>query len=214
MIHQYIAIEGPIGVGKTSFATRLAADFDGKLILEEFADNPFLPKFYENPSRYGFPLEMSFLAERFMQFKMQGLMPEIFPQFTVSDYFFSKSMIYAGVNLAEDEFRLYLKIFQVIYQFLPKPSLLVYLHNNITNLKNQISKRGRSYEMGITEAYLASIDQAYWRYFNLQPDLKILALDVTYLDFIRSPKHYDLIINKIEDDYPTGITRIALYPPE
>src|SRR5687768_8959728 len=129
MKYNYIVIEGNIGAGKTSLAMMLAAECNARLILEEFADNPFLPPFYENPARYAFPLELSFLAERYQQLKDHlAATQDLFREYTISDYLFNKSLIFAKINLKQDEYNLYTRLFNIINSFLPKPDLLVYLY--------------------------------------------------------------------------------------
>ena len=144
--YDYIVIEGNIGTGKTSLATRLAEEHRAKLILERFADNPFLPKFYENPLRFAFPLELSFLADRYQQLQDELSKPDLFRQQIVADYMLSKSLIFAGITLKENEYDLYQRLFHIIHPHLPKPDLLVYLHKDVALLQRNIVKRGREYE--------------------------------------------------------------------
>nr|MBC8147774.1 deoxynucleoside kinase [Bacteroidota bacterium] len=146
MKYNYIAIEGNIGAGKTSLSTRIAEQFNAKLILENFEDNSFLPKFYKEPDKYAFPLEMSFLAERYQQLKDRLTDQDLFKSFTISDYFINKSLIFSRKTLQKDEYLLYSKLFEIIISSLPQPDLLVYLYLDIDKLKSNIIKRGRLYE--------------------------------------------------------------------
>lgn len=195
--YNYIAIEGNIGAGKTTLATKIAEDFNAKLVLERFADNPFLPKFYEDQSRYAFPLEMSFLADRFQQLSDDLAQFDLFKDFIVADYHIFKSMIFAKVTLAEDEFRLYKTMFDIIHKETPKPDLYIYLYQNTEQLLANIKKRGRSYEMQIPAEYLEKINQGYLDYIKTQTNLNVLVLDVSDKDFIDNQSDYVFILDKI-----------------
>jgi deoxyguanosine kinase len=211
MIYNYIAIEGNIGAGKTSLASRIAEQYNGKLIPEQFADNPFLPKFYEKPDQYAFPLELSFLAERYQQLKEQLTKPDLFKTFTISDYFINKTVIFARKTLQEDEFSLFVKLFQIINATLPKPDLLVYLYLNIDNLKKNIKKRGRSYEQNIEHEYLEKIQSGYLDFIRQQQNMRILILDTNNIDFVNNADNYKSITEIIlNQEYKIGITTITL----
>ncbi|MDP5096624.1 MAG: 2-amino-4-hydroxy-6-hydroxymethyldihydropteridine diphosphokinase, partial [Flavobacterium sp.] len=175
----YIAIEGNIGAGKTTLSTKLAEDCNAKLVLERFADNPFLPKFYKDQSRYAFPLEMSFLADRYQQLSDDLAQFDLFKDFVVADYHIFKSLIFAKVTLQEDEFRLYKTMFDIIHKEMPKPDLYVYLYQNTERLLENIKKRGRSYEQEIPADYLEKINQGYLDYIKTQTDLNVLIIDVS-----------------------------------
>jgi len=149
--YQFIAIEGNIGAGKTSLAKLIAEKCNAKLILEEFEDNSFLPKFYKDPERFAFPLELSFLAERFQQLKDKLASKDMFKTFTIADYFINKSLIFSRKTLQTDEFKLYNTLFEIINQSLIKPDLLVYLYANVDTLQSNIKKRGRDYEQEIKD---------------------------------------------------------------
>lgn len=195
--YNYIAIEGNIGAGKTTLATKIAEDFNAKLVLERFADNPFLPKFYEDQSRYAFPLEMSFLADRYQQLSDDLAQFDLFKDFIVADYHIFKSMIFAKVTLAEDEFRLYKTMFDIIHKETPKPDLYIYLYQNTEQLLANIKKRGRSYEMQIPAEYLEKINQGYLDYIKTQTNLNVLVIDVSDKDFIDNQHDYVFILEKI-----------------
>jgi 2-amino-4-hydroxy-6-hydroxymethyldihydropteridine diphosphokinase len=195
--YNYIAIEGNIGAGKTTLATKIAEDFNAKLVLERFADNPFLPKFYEDQSRFAFPLEMSFLADRYQQLSDDLAQFDLFKDFIVADYHIFKSLIFAKVTLAEDEFRLYKTMFDIIHKETPKPDLYVYLYQNTEQLLANIKKRGRSYEMQIPAEYLEKINQGYLEYIKTQTTLNVLVLDVSDKDFIENQADYIYVLDKI-----------------
>jgi deoxyguanosine kinase len=210
MRYNYIAIEGNIGAGKTCLSTMIAEQFNGKLILEQFEDNSFLPKFYKEPDKYAFPLEMSFLAERYQQLKDQLTKQDLFKSFTISDYLFNKSLIFARNNLQSDEFALFSQMFTIIDEFLPKPDLLVYLYLDISNLQNNIRKRGRSYELEIQDTYLESIQKGYFDSIKKMPGLRTLIVDTNNIDFVNNNADYESILSLIEQDYPAGIHRFSL----
>jgi deoxyadenosine/deoxycytidine kinase len=193
----YIAIEGNIGAGKTTLASKLAEDCNAKLILERFADNPFLPKFYKDQSRYAFPLEMSFLADRYQQLSDDLAQFDLFKDFVVADYHIFKSLIFAKVTLQEDEFRLYKTMFDIIHKEMPKPDLYVYLYQNTDRLLVNIKKRGRSYEQDIPADYLEKINQGYLDYIKTQNDLNVIIIDVSDLDFVKKQEDYVFLLNEI-----------------
>jgi deoxyguanosine kinase len=206
--YSYIAIEGNIGAGKTSLAQRLSGDFNAKLILEEFEDNSFLPKFYEDARRYAFPLEMSFMAARFNQLKKQLLEQDLFQQNTLSDYIFPKCKLFSHINLDEDEYELYVKLFDIINIQLPQPDLLVYLHNPIEKLQWNITNRGRAYEQKITDEYLIQLADSYQQYLNANQHLRILLIDCSSLDFVNNTDHYENVKALICKEYTSGIHHI------
>lgn len=209
MRHDYLVIEGNIGTGKTSLAGQLAAQYDAKLVLERFADNPFLPKFYENQARYAFPLELSFLADRFQQLNDELKPRELFRQQTIADYILSKSLVFTQVTLKEDEFNLYQRLFQIIHSQLPKPDLLVYLHKDVTRLQENIRKRGRKYEQDIPDDYLQRLEKGYWDFLKSLQQQRILIIDTNDLDFVNNPEHYSRMLDWIDRDYSVGIHRIS-----
>jgi deoxyadenosine/deoxycytidine kinase len=209
MNYNFISIEGNIGAGKTSLATMIAHDFNAKLILEQFEDNAFLPKFYKEPDKYAFPLEMSFLASRFQQLKDQLGDMDLFKTFTISDYYIIKSLIFAGKTLAKDELNLYNRFFHIIHSQLPKPDLFVYLYVNTPRLQQNIKERGRPYEQEIKDEYLDGIQSGYFNFMRHQRDLKILLLDTNNLDFVKNENDYHLILDTINQKYENGIHRIS-----
>lgn len=207
----YLVIEGNIGAGKTSLAEMIAKDFGARVLLEQFKDNPFLPKFYEDQRRYAFPLEMSFLADRYNQLKKYLGEPELFSSFLVADYHFSKSLIFARNTLAEDEFILYRRFFDLIYDRLPRPDLYVYLHVNPEKLILNIRKRNRAYEQNIQLEYLEKISKGYFSFLKHVSEFPVLLIDTTKLDFIENKKHYQMLTHYLFDQhYSPGINRIQL----
>ena len=199
----YIAIEGNIGAGKTTLTNKLAEDFNAKSVLERFADNPFLPKFYEDQNRYAFPLEMSFLADRYQQISDDLAQFDLFKDFIVADYHIFKSLIFAKVTLAEDEFRLYKTMFDIIYKEMPKPDLYIYLYQTTERLLENIRERGRSYEQEIPAEYLEKINNGYLDYIKSQTDLNVLIIDVTNRDFQNNQEDYVFILNEIQNKIST-----------
>jgi len=209
--YNYVVIEGNIGAGKTTLATRIADQFNAQLILEHFADNPFLPKFYKEPDKYSFPLELSFLASRYKQLKEELVSQNLFKAFTVADYYFMKSLVFAASTLTGDEYNLYRQIFYIIYGSLPKPDIYVYLHLNTDRLIGNIEKRGRIYEKSITKEYLQKIQESYFSFFRQNPENKYLVIDVNEIDFVENDSHYNKIIETIfANDYPVGLNKVIL----
>jgi len=196
--YNYIAIEGNIGAGKTTLSLKIADDFNAKTVLERFADNPFLPKFYEDQTRFAFPLEMSFLADRYQQIADDLAQFDLFKDFIVADYHIFKSLIFAKITLAEDEYRLYRNLFTIIYKEMPKPDLYIYLYQNTQRLLQNIKKRGRSYEQDIQEEYLEKINTGYLEYIKSQQDLNVLIIDVSDLDFVKNQSDYLYVLHEIQ----------------
>ncbi|MBZ9650593.1 2-amino-4-hydroxy-6-hydroxymethyldihydropteridine diphosphokinase [Psychroflexus montanilacus] len=195
----YLTIEGNIGSGKTSLAEMIAEDFNGKLILERFKDNPFLPKFYEDQARFAFPLEMSFLADRHQQLMDDISQLDLFSDFAISDYNPNKSLIFSKVTLQEDEYALYKKIFDIMYSEVPKPDVYVYLYQNIERLLRNIKKRGREYEQNITPDYLKRIHDGYLNFFKSQNKIDVKVIDISDLDFVANREDYLYLIEKISE---------------
>ncbi|WP_290789006.1 2-amino-4-hydroxy-6-hydroxymethyldihydropteridine diphosphokinase [Altibacter sp.] len=195
--YNYIAIEGNIGAGKTSLATQIAADFNAKLILERFKDNPFLPKFYEQPLRYAFPLEMSFLADRYQQLLEDIKQFDLFKDCVVADYDAYKSLIFAKVTLQEEEFELYKKLFHLMHKELPKPDIYIYLYQSTERLLDNIKKRGRKYEQSIEASYLQKINEGYLEFIKTQHNDNIKVIDISELDFMKNRKDYLSVLKAI-----------------
>lgn len=209
--YNYVVIEGNIGAGKTTLATRISEQFNARLILERFADNPFLPKFYNDPEKYSFPLELSFLASRYKQLKEELVPQDLFRAFTVADYYFMKSLVFAASTLTGDEYNLYRQIFYIIYGSLPKPDIFVYLHLSPDRLLQNIEKRARNYEKSITKEYLQKIQESYFTFFRQNPDNKFLVIDIEKIDFVANENHYKKIVDTIfYDDYPAGMNMVIL----
>ena len=209
MNYHFITIEGNIGAGKTTLAHLLSRHFNARLILEEFADNPFLPKFYESPEQYAFPLELFFMAERFKQLKELLQQKDLFQQLTISDYLFTKCLLFAKVTLPEDEFRLYQRLFDIIHQQLIQPDLLIYLHAPVSKLQANIKKRNRAYEQNIADEYLFNIQETYTNYIR-QHNVKTLFVDATHADFLRNEQHLQVIVDALHHDYDDGQHYISL----
>ena len=208
---QFLVIEGNIGAGKTTLATKLAEDYNAKLILEQFADNPFLPKFYDDQERYSFPLELSFLADRYTQIKKQVLNLDLFHSFLVADYYFAKSSIFAQNTLKDDEYRLFRQIFDIVFETMPKPDLYVYLHADVDKLLKNIKKRGRDYEKNINPSYLDSIKQGYFVFFKQVSTFPILIIDTNNIDFVSNNEHYEQLKEIIfKSGYKIGINRLIM----
>ncbi|MCU0382343.1 MAG: deoxynucleoside kinase [Chitinophagaceae bacterium] len=209
MNYHFITIEGNIGAGKTTLAHLLSRHFNARLILEEFADNPFLSKFYENPAQYAFPLELFFMAERYKQQKDFLHQKDLFQTLTISDYLFTKCLLFAKVNLPDDEFRLYQRLFEIIHQQMIQPDLLIYLHAPVNKLKENIRKRNRSYEQNIQDEYLFNIQQTYTHYIR-QHNMKTLFIDASNADFLGNEKHFKAVVDALEHDYGEGQHYLSL----
>ena len=203
MQYHFITIEGNIGAGKTTLAHMLAKHYDARLIVEEFADNPFLAKFYENPKQYAFPVELFFMAERYKQLKELIHTKDLFQHITVTDYLFTKCLLFAKVTLPEEEFRLYQKLFEIIHQQLTQPDILIYLHAPVSKLQQNIKKRNRLYEQAIPDDYLFNIQETYLQYIK-QHNIKTLIIDANNADFLGNPKHLKVIIDALDKDYEPG----------
>lgn len=211
MKYKYLVIEGNIGAGKTTLATRLARDTGARLVLEQFSDNPFLARFYKEPERYGFQLELSFLSERYQQIKTEMGHPDLFGQPVISDYYLAKSFIFSKQNLKRDELKLFEKLFSIINLQVPKPDLYVYLHLPVDQLIENIKSRGRAYEQQIAPSYLKEIEEGYFGFLKTQTALKILVIDTSQIDFVHHGSHYTLLKKQIlEGDYKPGMNMLNL----
>lgn len=209
MKYTFITIEGNIGAGKTTLAHLLSKHYNARLVLEQFADNPFLPRFYENPQQFAFPLELFFMAERFKQLKDLIQQKDLFQNLTISDYLFTKCLLFAKINLTEDEFRLYQRLFDIMYQQLVQPEILIYLHAPVQKLQQNIKKRNRPYEQKIPNEYLFSIQETYTHYIK-QHNIKTLFVDVSTADFLSNEKHFKAITDALEKEYPDGQHYLSL----
>ena len=203
MKHHFITIEGNIGAGKTTLANLLSQELNARLVLEAFADNPFLPKFYEKPDQYAFPVELFFMAERFKQLKELIQQTDLFQNLTISDYLFTKCLLFAKVTLPEDEFRLYQRLFDIIHQQLLQPDLLIYLHAPVSKLQQNIKDRNRAYEQNIPDSYLQSLQDTYSHYLKNQ-SVPTLIIDVTQADFLNHRPHLDFMLEALEKEYEPG----------
>ena len=211
MKYKYLVIEGNIGAGKTSLASLLAEETGSRLVLEAFSDNPFLAKFYEEPDRYAFQLELSFLSERYHQIKTELAHPDLFGQSVISDYYLAKSFIFSKYNLKDDEMKLFEKLFSIINLQAPKPDLYVYLHLPVERLLENIRQRGRSYEKNIKYEYLKEVQEGYFGFFKSQQEMKILVIDTGRLDFVNMDSDFHQIKNVIlEEEYSVGLNMLIL----
>lgn len=209
MKYNFVTIEGNIGAGKTTLAHLLSKHYNARLILEEFADNPFLPKFYENPGQYAFPLELFFMAERYKQLKELLQTKDMFQSITISDYLFTKCLLFAKVNLPEEEFRLYQKLFEIINPQIVQPGILIYLHTPVKKLQENIKKRNRNYEQSIPNDYLFTLQETYTQYIK-QHNIKTLYVDAANADFLGNDDHLKIIIDALDKEYDAGQHYITL----
>lgn len=206
--YNYVVIEGSIGAGKTTLATMLASELNAELVLERFADNPFLEKFYKDPEHYAFPVEMTFLMDRYQQLKNLLTARDLFTDFVIGDYFIDKCLLFSKNNLSKDEFSLFKKVFDTISDFLPKPDLILYLYTKPDRLLKQIAKRNRSFEKDITAEYLTDIQEKYLTYFRENQQIPILLVDTENIDFVENHSDYQHLKQLILTQYSDGIHRI------
>jgi deoxyguanosine kinase len=203
MNYHFITIEGNIGAGKTTLAHMLARHFNARLILEQFADNPFLKKFYENPAQNAFPLELFFMAERYKQLKELVHTADLFQSVTISDYLFTKCLLFAKINLPDEEFRLYQKLFDIINGQVVQPDILIYLHAPVSKLQANIRRRNRSYEQSIPDEYLFNIQETYTNYIR-QHNIRTLFIDVSNADFLDNKAHLQVVLDALNRDVGEG----------
>ena len=203
MKYSFITVEGNIGAGKTTLTNLLAQHYNARTVLEEFADNPFLSKFYENQQQYAFPVELFFMAERYKQLKEMIHTKELFQTLTISDYLFTKCLLFAKVTLPEEEFRLYQKLFDIISAQLPFPEILIYLHAPVSKLQANIKKRNRTFEQNIPDEYLFNLQETYTNYIK-QHNIKTIFIDASNADFLNNQKHLDVVLNALEKDIDSG----------
>ena len=204
MHYKFVVIEGNIGVGKTTLAGMLAKEYNARLILEQFEDNPFLPKFYKDPEKHAFPLELFFMAERYHQLKKQKEQ-DLFQPITIADYFFMKSKLFAQNNLQKDEQQLFNSLFDIMLSSLSSPDLLVYLYADVDRLQQNIKNRGRSFEQEITNEYLQNIQDRYLDYLRKQSHFPVLLLDVSSVNFKEDEKIYSRIKELLKSPYKLGV---------
>ena len=212
MHYNFLVVEGNIGAGKTSLASMLAKEYQARLILECFEENPFLPKFYKDPEKHAFPLELFFMAERYHQLKNQKEQ-DLFRPITIADYFFVKSKLFAQNNLKKDEQQLFNNLFEIMLSSLPKPDLLIYLYSNVDRLQQNIKKRGRDFEQEITDEYLQNIQNRYLDYLRKQNHFPVLLLDISQVDFKEDEKVYSRIKQLLENPYELGVHQFNLAEP-
>ena len=208
--YQYICIEGNIGAGKTTLCELIGGEYNCKLVLEQFAENPFLPYFYDDPQRYALPLELFFMTERHKQLEKHLLHRDLFFEFIVSDYTFVKTLLFAKNNLKRDEYRLFQRMFVVLNSYFPNPDILIYLHRTTPKLIDNIKHRGRDYESDIKESYLKDLQDAYFEYFKGETSFPVVIIDVDKMDFVQNPDHFNELKHLIMREYQPGVHRISL----
>jgi len=208
MLYNFITVEGNIGAGKTTLAAKIAGDFNGNLVLEQFAANPFLPLFYKEPQRYAFSLELFFVAERYKQLKETIIGKDLFRGFTVSDYLFVKSLLFSKVNLGDEEYKLFQRLFYIIYEQFPEPDLLLYLHLPVDKLLENINSRGRGYENEIKADYLQALETSYFDYMKQQVDSPVVIVNATDLDFVNNHKDYEFIHQLLRTEFKPGMNYV------
>ena len=209
MRYTYIAIEGLIGAGKTTLAKRLAQEWGGRLVLEEFDENPFLPKFYEDPSRYGFSVELSFLAQRYHQLK-RTTEQDLFSACTVADYSIGKSVVFANVTLQADEYVLFRDLYAIMYSDLPSPELIVYLYLDLDRVQARIRSRGRSYEQSIHNEYLVQLQERYLDHLQKLKDTRVLVVDLQGHDLLNDTVVYKKLLYEVDREVPLGYRVVTL----
>lgn len=208
---RFIAIEGNIGSGKTTLAEMIGKDYECRVILEQFADNPFLPYFYEDKERYGFPLELFFMTERYKQLQALGSQTDLFLPFMVSDYAFIKTLLFAKNHLPDGEYRILQKLWLTLEQSVPAPELIIYLHRPIPVLLQNIYKRGRSYEFQIQQDYLRTIQDGYFEYFRTELNIPVLVVDMQDVNLLQHPEYYREILSLMGQQYNPGLHHIRIH---
>ena len=208
MKYNYITIEGCIGAGKTTLAEKLTQDLNAQIVLERFVDNPFLAKFYSDPAHYAFPLEMTFLTDRYQQLKTLLSQRDLFTDLVISDYFIDKCFIFAKNNLQGDEYNLYIKVYEIISQHLPKPDIIFYLHNSVEQLLQNIAHRGREYEQNIASDYLQDIQGSYMNYLSHITNIPVVIVDTHQLDFVKNEKDYEYLKSLLDRDFQPGMSMV------
>ncbi len=208
--YRYVCIEGNIGAGKTTLCERMHKEHNCSLILEEFAENPFLPYFYKNPDKYAFPLELFFMTERYKQLQDKLQAQDLFTEFILADYMFIKTLLFANINLKSDEFKIFQQLYLTLHQNIAAPDLIIYLHRDIEQLQKQIKGRGRSYEQRIKDDYLSAIQDAYFNYFRSEPNLPIVIVNINHVNFMEQQEQYDELQRIFRTSYQPGIHHVSL----
>lgn len=209
--YSFIAIEGNIGSGKTTLAEMIGRDYNAGLIMEQFADNPFLPYFYENPGQFAFPLELFFMTERYKQLQVSGAQQDMFYDFHVADYSFVKTLLFARNNLPADEFRIFQKLWMVLEASLPRPEIIVFLHRPVDALLQNIAHRGRGYEQKIQATYLEKVQQVYFEYFRAESAIPILLFDLQSKNLHQEPALYREILQVMSGRHRPGLQHISIH---
>ncbi len=210
LLYQFVCIEGNIGSGKTSLVEKLSTDYGGRILLEEFEDNPFLPLFYNDPERYAFTVELFFMTERYKQMQNHMSNQDLFNRYLFTDFSFIKTLLFARKNLQKEEYKLFQMLFSVLNKSFPTPDLMVFLHRDTEHLINNIRERNRSYELSITQEYLKTIQDSYFEYLRNITSFPVLILDIKDLDFVSNATHYETIKFLISKQYNPGVHRISL----
>lgn len=210
MKYRYVSIEGNIGAGKTTLAELLAKEFGGRIILEQFRENPYLEKFYSDKESYALQLEMSFMLDRYQALNKILSEPHIFDHFVVSDYMFARSLLFAKINLKREEHQLLRHLFDVMDKKLPKPELIFYLHLDTANLLDNIKKRGRQYEQVITKPYLNRIERMYFEYFKQMQNQKIVIVNVKNTNWAKDVFVFQHLLELFDRDYKEGVNIVDL----
>ncbi len=194
---RYIVVEGPIGVGKTSLVELIGENFGSRAVLERVTENPFLPRFYQNPKRYAFQAQMFFLLSRYQQ-QRELSQQDLFSQSIVCDYLFAKDRIFASVNLDDDELALYQQIYELMDQRIPRPDLVIYLQAPTEVLQQRIKFRGRGYEREIAREYIEAVNEAYNRFFFSYNATPLLIINTAEVDFVRNPEDFQDLVREIQ----------------
>lgn len=208
--YNYICVEGNIGAGKTTFCQLIKEEYSCRMILEQFDDNPFLPFFYENPERYAFTVELFFMTERYKQLQSTSNTQDLFRTFTIADYTFIKTLLFAKNNLPAEEFKMFQQMFAALNKSTLKPDLIVYFHRSVDILQQNIKKRGRTYENKISDDYLLEIQNAYFEYFRHILSFPILIIDLKDIDFVSNRDQYNELKLLLSKKYRPGVHRYTL----
>ena len=192
----YIAIEGPIGVGKTSLANLMSKELGARLVLEEFEENPFLPEFYKDPERFAFQTQLFFLLQRYRQ-QQELRQVDMFQNLLITDYLFVKDRLFASLNLNEKEMHLYDTVANLLVRNIIKPDLVIYLQGDTDTLMRNIALRGREMESNITYDYIDALGQVYTEYFFRYQDTPLVIINTNNIDFVRNAEDLNQVIEYI-----------------